>query len=59
MVLYLAIALLILIGAFVLVQNFGAVGHDVAPHIDATALGIVLICGLMIAFVIANFRRHR
>jgi hypothetical protein len=37
--LYFAIAILILIGAFLVVQNFEAAsGRDVAPHVDMTAL---------------------
>jgi hypothetical protein len=58
--LYFAIAILILIGAFLLVQNFeAAAGRDVAPHVDMTALGIVLVVAVTVGFMIASFRRRR
>jgi len=53
------IVMVILIWAFALARNFGIAGRDVAPHIDATAIGLVLIFAPMIVFVIANFRRRR
>jgi hypothetical protein len=60
MALYFAIAILILIGAFLIVQNFeAAAGRDVAPHVDMTALGILLVVVVTAAFLIASFgRRH-
>jgi hypothetical protein len=55
--LYFASAMLILIG---LIQNFqAAAGGDVAPHVDMTALGILLVVVVTAAFLIATFgRRH-
>jgi phosphatidylserine synthase len=58
--LYFVIAILILIGAFLLVQNFEvAAGRDVAPHVDMTALGVVLVVAVTAAFMIATFGRRR
>jgi uncharacterized membrane protein len=58
--LYFASAMLTLIGAFLLIQNFqAAAGRDVAPHLDMTAIGIVLVVAVTAAFMIATFgRRH-
>jgi hypothetical protein len=52
--------MLTLIGAFLLIQNFqAAAGRDVAPHLDMTAIGIVLVVAVTAAFMIATFgRRH-
>jgi hypothetical protein len=58
--LYFAIAIAILIGAFLVVQNFeAAAGRDVAPHVDMTALGIVLVVAVTAAFIIATFAKRR
>jgi len=60
MALYFAIAIAILIGAFLVVQNFeAAAGRDVAPHVDMTALGIVLVVAVTAAFIIATFAKRR
>jgi hypothetical protein len=58
--LYFVIAILILIGAFLLVENFeAAAGRDVAPHVDMTALGIVLVVAVTAAFMFAIVGRRR
>jgi hypothetical protein len=60
MALYFAIAILILIGAFLIVHNFEvAAGRDVAPHVDMTALGILLVVVVTAVITIASFGRHR
>jgi hypothetical protein len=59
MTLCVAIAILILIGAFLVVHNFeAAAGRDVAPHVDMTALGILLVV-VTAAFMIVTFGRRR
>jgi len=58
--LYFVIAILILIGAFLLVEDFeAAAGRDVAPHVDMTALGIVLVVAVTAAFMFAIVGRRR
>ena len=60
MALYFAIAILILIGAFLIVHNFEvAAGRDVAPHVDMTALGILLVVVVTAVITIASFGKRR
>jgi phosphatidylserine synthase len=60
MALYFAIAILTLTGGFLIVHNFEvAAGRDVAPHVDMTALGILLVVVVTAAIMIATFGRRR